>query len=368
MRFLFSRLSRYLFWRTLQGIGVILGAVSATVLLVDLVEQMRTVGARANLTILDAVTLTALKAPSLIEQTLPFVALVGVMIALIQLNRKSELVAVRASGVSAWRFLAPPVVCAAMLGLFSSMALNPIGAAAYEQFEKTRNRLLNTQPATAGSADEIWLRQGDGTGQIVIHAKTVDPRTATLNTAVLLYFELQPDGSLGFTRRLSAESAVLRPGFWQLAGVVEAAPGMAPVRQDFLAIPTSLKADALFDRIISPQTMSFWRLPSVIHEAKAAGLTPTRFDLRWHTLLSAPLLLAAMAALAAVFSLRLQRLSGQNIWIMTGLAAGFALFFGSQFSAAFASAEVVPPALAAWSAPIAGFFAAMAVLGFVEDG
>ena len=117
MKFIFSRLGRYLLAQTLLGILLTLAGVAAAVLLVDVVEQLRTVGARAQLSLLTAVYLTMLKTPQLLEQTLPFVVLLGTMLALMRLNRRSELVAIRAAGVSAWRFLAPTATLAAIIGL-----------------------------------------------------------------------------------------------------------------------------------------------------------------------------------------------------------------------------------------------------------
>jgi lipopolysaccharide export system permease protein len=368
MSFLFSRLGRYLFLRTALGVAVILAAVAATILLVDVVEQLRVLSGRTDITLLDAVALTALKTPKMLEQTLPFIVLAGAMLALTQLNRKSELVAIRASGVSAWRFLGPPTAFAVLLGLASSLLLNPVGARLYEQFETQKAAYLDATDGRKPQVGDVWLRQGDTAGQIVINAATVDATTSNLKQALFFFFDVQPDGAPVFSHRLSAQEAALREGFWQLSGVIEARPGQPPVRMDHLAIPTNIDSAALIDRFMSPQALSFWRLPAVIAQAESAGLTPTRYQLRWHSLLATPLLFAAMAGLGAVFSLRLPRLGGTAAATLVGLAAGAGLFFAGQFAAAFALAEIVPAALAAWAPPVAGFFAAMAMLSQLEDG
>jgi len=127
MRFLFSRLGRYVLARVVGGIMIALIAVLASILLIDLVEQMRTVGTRSDLSLLEAVRLTLLKTPMLVEQTLPFVVLAGAMMAIIGLNRSSELVSMRAAGVSAWRFLTPAVFAGILLGIFTvTDALNAL--------------------------------------------------------------------------------------------------------------------------------------------------------------------------------------------------------------------------------------------------
>lgn len=366
MGFLFSRLGRYIMGRVLAGIAVALIAVLASILLIDLVEQMRTVGTRADLGLLEATRLTLLKTPTLIEQTLPFVVLAGSMMAVIGLNRSSELVAMRAAGVSAWRFLAPSAFVGAAIGVLAITALNPLGAHFYRTFETAKQGALETA-APQSAQNGVWIRQGDSGGQVVIHADRVAENGATLLGATFMFFEVREE-ALRFTRRIRTEQAELKPGFWQLTNLVEATPGGEPVRQTHLAIPTDLDASELINRFVTPATLSFWALPHFIHDARQAGFAPVRYELKWHSLLAYPLLLAAMAGLGAGFSLQLQRLGNLAQWGAAGVAVGLFLFFYSQLAGAFAITQAVPAAVAAWSAPMAGVFIALALVAFMEDG
>jgi lipopolysaccharide export system permease protein len=182
-----------------------------------------------------------------------------------------------------------------------------------------------------------------------------------------MFFEQQQD-ALRFSRRIFAQTAVLRPGFWQLSDLVEATPGGRPVRHANLAIPTTLDATEMIDRFVAPASLSFWELPGFIHEARQAGFAPTRYELKWHGLLAYPLLLAAMAGLGAAFSLQLQRLGNLARWGTAGVGVGLFLFFYGQLAGAFAMTQSVPAAVAAWSAPFAGMFIALAIVAFMEDG
>lgn len=365
MDFMFSRLGRYVIARVVVGILIALVAVLSSILLIDLVEQTRTVGARTELSIWEALWLTLLKTPMLVEQTLPFIVLAGVMMAVIGLNRSSELVAMRASGVSAWRFLAPAAFAGVVLGLFTITVLNPVGAYLYRAFENERASEYTAAESSQGAG--VWIRQGDQEGQVVIHAESVDSSGATLRGATFMFFEQQQD-ALRFSRRIFAQTAVLRPGFWQLSDLVEATPGGRPVRHANLAIPTTLDATEMIDRFVAPASLSFWELPGFIHEARQAGFAPTRYELKWHGLLAYPLLLAAMAGLGAAFSLQLQRLGNLARWGTAGVGVGLFLFFYGQLAGAFAMTQSVPAAVAAWSAPFAGMFIALAIVAFMEDG
>lgn len=367
MRFLASTLGRYLIGRTLWGVGIAFAAVAATILFVDLVEQFRSVGARTALEPFEAIQLTLLRAPMLLEQTMPFIVLSGAMIATIQLNQSSQLVALRASGVSAWRFLLPNALCAGVIGVVVITGLNPLGAFLYSRYDGERAR-LESEVRQVPLRNGLWIRQGDDSGgQVVIHADAIEPNGTRLDGATFMFFEEQ-NGTLRFARRIRAERADLRPGFWQLSDLVEGTAGQAPVPQQALAIPTTLHPNELLDRFVRPETLSFWQLPGFIREARQAGLAPIRYDLKWQSLLAYPLMLAAMASLGAVFSLRLQRLGQVAEWGAAGVALGLGLFFLSQLAGAFAVAQAVPPFVAAWSAPLTGVFTALAMTAFLEDG
>ena len=77
-----ATLSRYITGRILRGIFIAFLIVTSIIALVDYVEASRNIGADGDLTPLQLLTLTGLKVPKLIEQTIPFVVLFGVMGAL----------------------------------------------------------------------------------------------------------------------------------------------------------------------------------------------------------------------------------------------------------------------------------------------
>jgi lipopolysaccharide export system permease protein len=266
----------------------------------------------------------------------------------------------------------PSVFVGIVLGVITITALNPLGATLYRQFESDRDAALGdyAPPATPGEETArhgVWIRQGDPQGQVVIHADGVDSSGARLEGATFLFFEMR-DNVLRFTRRIHAAHAELKPGFWQLSDLVEGAPGERPVHEAHLAIPSAIDAGELINRFVTPATLSFWQLPGFIHSARQAGFAPTRYELKWQTLLAYPLLLAAMAGLGAAFSLQLYRLGHLAHWGAAGVGIGLFLFFYGQLAGAFAITQTVPAAVAAWSGPMAGVFIALSLVAFLEDG
>lgn len=369
-----SRIQIYILKECLSGLAMVLGLLVLAILLIDVVEQLRTVGGDVSLSLLSALRLSLLKLPLLIEQTLPFALLAACMLAFTRLNRRSELSIIRASGLSAWRFLTPVIVLAAGVGLFSSLILNPFAARLSQSFEYERSRLLQTGQETLAVADTgIWLRQGDDTSQIVIHARRVEDAGRTLLDVKLieeqrLYDGRRPTSDFAFVRRIDAERAVLNDGFWQLENLVENLPNQLPERRDTLAIPTSLSAITLLDKFASPNSIGFWDLPGFIHETRSAGLDASRYTMRWYALTATPVLFVAMALIGALACLRLQRLGGTSRLLATGVLAAVGLYFFTQFSSSLGATGAAPPAVAAWSPPLFFLFVSLAFIAYREDG
>ena len=371
-----TRIQRYILMQCLQGLGLVLTVFILAIMLVDVVEQLRTVGGDVELTALQAVQLSSLKLPMLIERTLPFALLVAAMIAYSRLSRRSELSIIRASGVSAWSFLAPLVALAAAVGLFAMMALNPLGAWATGQFETSRADILregNPAVAAATATRDIWLRQGDGTRQIVIHAEEAVESGTVLSGVRLLEEERifvngEPTDDYQFVRRIDAQRALIRDGFWQLEDLVENVPGEPPIERDFLSIPTDLDADRLLDRFASPNTIGFWALPGFIQQTASAGLDASRYRMRFWELMATPVLFVAMALIGALVCLRLSRLGGTSQLIASGAMAAAGLFFITQLASSLGAAGAAPAAIAAWSPALFALFASLALLAYREDG
>lgn len=369
------RLHRYIFLQCLSAFAMVMGIFVVAILLVDVVEQLRTVGGDVDLSAVQAVQLSLMKLPMLVEATVPFGLLIAAMIAFSRLNRRSELAVIRASGMSAWLFLSPLIALALAMSLVSVGVLNPLGARLTAAFENQRAELLRqgNAPIAQQPTRDIWLRQGDGTTQIVIHAEEAVRNGTILSDVKILeeervYRNGQPTDNYRFVRRIDAKRARIVDGFWQLEDLVENVPGRRPISRDYLAIPTELDAGKLLDRFASPDTIGFWTLPRFIQQTSAAGLDAGRYRMRWWGLTATPALCVAMALIGALVCLRLSRLGGTSQLIATGGVAAVGLFFITQVAASLGATGAAPPAVAAWSPALAALFAACTFIAYREDG
>ncbi|MEQ8559332.1 MAG: LptF/LptG family permease [Henriciella sp.] len=369
-----TRLQTYIFRQCLMGLALVMAIFVITILLVDVVEQLRTVGGDVDLPPTVAVQLSLMKLPGLIEQTLPFGILVAAMMAYSRLNVRSELSVIRASGVSAWQFLTPLIVMCVLLGFFSMMVLNPLGARLSDSFESLRNQLLVSGGVRVDSSKtDVWLRQGDGDTQIVIHADNVDETGQIFEGVKMLeegrvYINGAPTQRYEFVRRIDAERARIVGGFWQIEDLVENEPGEPPQRMESLAIPTDLDPDTLLDRFTSPNTIGFWTLPRFIDQTRQAGLDSSRFAVRLFGLTAIPVFYTAMGLIGALVCLRLSRLGGTSRLVAVGALSATGVFFIMQFSSSLGASGALPPIIAAWSPALFALFASLTVLAYREDG
>lgn len=368
MRLRLSRIESYVLERTLVGVGAAFSVFATVITLIDFVELSRNLGVRSEVGFDQVLFMTLLNAPTLVLILLPFSFLFGVLGAFVSLNRRSELIAMRAAGVSAWRFIFPAAGAALAIGIITVTVLNPIASLLNARFEVMRAELM--QGFGPAAPDQVWLRQGDAHNQIVIRARQRLPVKGglTLRGVSLFISTRANDGTLQFSRRIEAAQAQLMPGYWLLSGAQEATPGAAAFHFDTLTIPTSLNGDSALERFASPTSVPFWELWRAISRTEQAGFSATGYRLELEELLATPLMFAAMSVLAAAFSLRLIRLGGLAALGGSGVALGFVIFFFNEFCRALGKAGAIPPFAAAWTPPLIALLAGFTLLCYTEDG
>jgi lipopolysaccharide export system permease protein len=362
-----GQIERYVLVQQARSLGIALGIIAALIMLIDFVEISRGVGSDVDLSGARIFGLMLLKSPQVIIQLLPFVFLFGTLAAFVGLNRRSELIAMRAAGVSAWRFVLPAAGAALLFGLVTVTALGPLAASADGLFQRERTRLSGSA-AGVEAPPTVWIREGDDTRQMVIRAERQDRSNARLLDVTFFIYTNDAEGMRTFSERIDADSASLSNGSWRLVNAVGAEIGQRAVRYATLDLPSSLADEEAFERFARPQATSFWSLPAQIDRIEAAGFSSTAYRLRLQQLLATPLMFAAMSILAAAFSLRLMRLGDLARMSVAAVVLGFAFFFVNQAASAFGSAEVIPPWLAAWLPPLLTALAAFTLLFYTEDG
>lgn len=364
-------LSLYIARAFIFAVLVMLAGLSGLVGLFDFIELLRRSATKPEATFAIVSTIAGLRLPWVAMQILPFAVLLGGILAFWRLTRSSELIVARAAGVSAWQFLAAPVLCAIALGAFATAAVSPLSAVMRTRAEAMDNTYLrNGGGPLALAGGQLWLRQADQglvpQGIAILHAGSVSMHDGTLSAQTVSLFRLDNHDRL--LERIEARNATLGDAAWTLDGARTVKPGSLPSAPVQRLLPTNLTVTRVQESFAPPDTLSVWALPGFIRLLEHSGFSAIRHRLHFQTLLALPLLAGTMALVSAGFSMRQTRRGGVAQMIGSGVAAGFALFLVSKVAEEFGQSGAIPPMLAAWAPAVSGLMLSVALLLHLEDG
>jgi lipopolysaccharide export system permease protein len=364
-------LSAYFGRQFAAAVAIMLAALTALVSLFDFLELLREAASAPSTSFGIIVEMEFLRLPWMVMQILPFAVLLGGIFSFWRLTRSSELVVARAAGVSAWQFLAVPVLLATLLGVAGTSAVSPLSALMFSRAETLYNAYLKPDGGPLSLAGgELWVRQSDHGlspgGIAVLHAADVKLRKQVLTADGVTVLRLTADTRL--IQRIEAVHATLIDGAWDLQSVAVLEPGAEPVYRQQSLFPTDLTVHRVQESFASPDSLSFWALPGFIQLLKHSGFSPIQHELAFQALLALPLLCATMAMVAAGFSMRPSRRGGATRMLVSGVGCGFALFMVSEVADQFGTSGAVPVVMAAWAPAVAGMLFALALLLHLEDG
>src|ERR1700677_2524574 len=206
-------LSRYFGMRFLTSVvGSFVGVV-ALAAMIDYVELMRRGADWPNATPWVLAKISMFRVPQLTERIMPFSVLVGAMSCYLALSRRLELVVARAAGVSAWQFVAPAMIAAFVFGTVATTIYNPLAAVLHERSKRLEADMLGENlSALQESTSGFWVRQKSADGAAIINGTSSREQGAQLGGVSIFTF----DSNDHFQQRIEAQSATLRPGYWQL--------------------------------------------------------------------------------------------------------------------------------------------------------
>ena len=346
------------------------GAFLVLVVLLDFIEQLRRFSG-VDVAFRKILHLVMLNVPATLYQMLPLIMVLCSIMLFLSLARSSELIIARASGRSAVRSLTGPLFTALIIGIFSVLVLNPIVAATQKQYETLLSSFSSKKVSTVSlSANGLWLRQGDGQAQTVIHAQSANLDGTQLFNVALHEFDLSGKA----TRRVAAKSATLKEGYWDLLNVKEwqlqlgGNPEADADQMRKYKIPTELTKEHIHDSFGTPASIPIWQLPMFIKRLEKAGFSARRHIVWFHMELALPLFLASIVMIGAGFTIRHGRQNRTSLMVLMAILFGFGLYFLRNFAQILGENGQLPGIWAAWIPPIAAIGFSLAFLLHTEDG
>lgn len=288
--------------------------------------------------------------PQYVYYIVPLAVLLAALVTIGVLTKNSELIVLRACGISLYRVAVPMLLCAvvgaATLFLLEESILGPSNRRA----EAIRHVMRGGSPQTFDVLNRRWIVGSDGD---IYHYVYFDPRARQLNGLSIFEFS---QGMERLVRRTYAERAIYlgRPGrrAWHVeqgwTREFEADGGTrayTPFAESQIGIePASYFATQQPD----PKYMSYSQLRGYTSQLRSSGFDVLEQQVALERKVSFPFITLIMTLIAVPFAVTTGR-RGAMYGIGVGIVLAITYWTTISIFAALGNGGLMPPSLAAWA-------------------
>ncbi len=338
-----NRLDRYL------ARAVILGSLTTLAVLLPLLAFFLLADELGNLDaegygFADAFWFVLLSMPRYAYQVFPIATLIGALVGLGALASSSELVAMRAAGVSVGRIVLGAMLGGAVLAA-GAVAVGEIVAPEAEQRAIALRQQAEAQADVEVTNAGLWAREGD----TFVNIRELRPGAELRDISIY-----RVDGT-DLTSATHAERAVYREGAWVLMDIERSLVSRDGVRAERLeetGWESLLRPSLLEVIVVEPHALSVLGLLRYIRFMQQSGQDSGRYEVALWGKLVQPVLILAMIFVAIPVLLGSARTSGTGIKIFVGIVIGIAFYLVSQSFTFMSLLFGLSPVLAALTPPV----------------
>lgn len=285
----------------------------------------------------------SLRVPLLVQRFLPFSVLLGTLIAFTGLNQHSEVIAMKAAGLSAHQILAPLVLASLGIAAIAFAFNETVAVNAARTVNAWSDNDYRPMERERGILSNVWLMAGDD----LVRARHVGGRGAALHLEGVTLYERQ-SGEL--KRVIEVGRATQAGGRWRFENVATYDTGMNLIRRQKEAFGLAgVTPDRFTLAKVNPDERDFMSLGEAIDELEAAGRPTEEASAGWWHKISGPLSITLMPLLAAIAAFGLARSGQVLLRAAAGMALGFTYFVVDNLSLALGNVGAYPAWLAAWA-------------------
>jgi LPS export ABC transporter permease LptG len=342
-------MDRYLVREYLMYLGIGTGIGAVLIGVVDLLQTLdRFLRVKPPLTVI--LEHFAYRLPGELYKGLPMIVLLATVFLFLSLTRQRELDALKAAGISLYRASLPILLVAGAISVlavaFQETLLPDINA---KSEEVDRVKIRGQLPRHLQRQTQIWYRSSDTR---FFRMALLDPVGKSMEGLTVL--DISRDFRL--LERLDARTAQWSPEGWQVTdGVLRRVGPQNRITSELfdsrvLAMPEHI--DDFIQLQNAPDTMSFLELRAYVARLRDGGHRVTRYLVQLYSKLSFPLVHVIMALVAIPFALVSPRTGGRAMGIGVAIVIAVGYWVVHSVALAFAQADLLPAALAAWTANI----------------
>jgi lipopolysaccharide export system permease protein len=286
-----------------------------------------------------------LRVPQIVARFLPFSVLLGTLIMLASLNQNSEIISMKAAGLSAHQILAPLIAAALGVVLVSYAFNERVVARSTAALSAWQAVDYGPVPPNSGIKANPWVRDGNN---LVTAAIVAGRGTAVQLRKVEIFNRVNNSLTTIVQAPRGHYDAANKSWLLEDARQFDVARGTER-RVGTVRFGHPIRPDQFTLAKVDPDAMTFSELRAAISDLRDAGRPTAELEgSLWHKL-SGPLSALLMPILGSVAAFGLARSGQLFVRAVLGMALGFAYFVADNFSLAMGNLGAYPPILAAWA-------------------
>ena len=286
----------------------------------------------------------SLNVPQLVSRFLPYSVLLATLLTFWPLNVNSEVIAMRAAGLSAHQVLAPMLLTAAVVSLVSFAFNETVVAPATGTLKRWSGQHYKPLPKDTGVRSNVYVPDGNN----ILTAQSVSGSGAQTRLEGVTWYARDSAGMV--TEQLRSPVAVYANPGWRMAATArfDVATTMLTALPPQVVAPGVSPAQLAIGKV-DPEGQNLIALGQTIATLKASGHRVTELEAKWWHKLAGPLSALLMPLLGSVAAFGLARSGNLLIRAALGMAMGFAYFVVDNAALAMGNFGGYPPLIAAWA-------------------
>lgn len=330
-----------------RHIGLVIVYATLLVLLVlvglqifiGFIAQLSSIGT-GSYGVFQALIFVLLTLPKNVYSFFPMVGLLGSLLGLGYLASNSELIVMRASGMSLWQ-ITWTVLKAAILLLIIMTVIGELVSPFSNHMAMTQKAIAKSGANAVKTIDGLWMRK-QGT---FINIKRIQSNESMQGVSQYVFDENHRLISASY-----AQGAIFQNGQWLLQNIEQT--NFNGHQASSLRIPQqgwsiSINPDLLNISEIDPNEISLVSLQRLIHFQHIHGLQVASYSLVFWQRIFQPLATIVMIFLAIPFIFGPLRSSAMGSRILIGVVVGFAFYLLNQFFGPFSVVYQISPIVGA---------------------
>lgn len=341
-------LDRYVTKEFIRLFVLVLALFTSLFLIVEFVERIRMFLSN-NASLKQILSYFFFMIPMMISQTIPATALLAALLTFSTLARNSEVMAMKANGISLYRTSMPVFITSVLICIFAFVNSELVTPYSNQKADNVVYvEVQKREPLGTFKQNQLWYRGQSG----IYNFGFFDPKTNIIQGITINYM----DKNFTLTARINAEKAEWKDDKWVFYNLlITRFGGEFPLLEWVSSTVIDLPEKPADFNLVQKEAekMGFIELKNYTRKLQYEGYDATRYLVDMHGKIAFTLVIIILIMIGISFSLmKTERSGGVMQSIGVGIIIGFSYWIVHAFSMSLGRSGSIPPILSAWFANI----------------